>query len=259
MASQKTLTAKIAGKYEKDANSVDLSEFTVIEDDAIRLLAALDPEHNEGFLDLGGLSEITSQQLSLFRMSSLSLSCSGVTHITPDMASVLKDFANCKIGFLGVSEVDDSVLVKLTEYSGPGLFLGLTDVSEHQAKILATCKSQVLALLSLERIDEEAAMALVKYEGELNLRLRPLPIESRRILRQHPSFGGWGEVQTYAEPVCKFCGEKGRIYVFDDVTPFGMLRHSDKTATEGWIWNICSACNDGLSDEEVDNLINSDA
>ncbi len=259
MASQNMLTVEIAQKYKQDAASVDLAEFASIDDDALRLLATLHPEHNDGFLDLGGLFEITSQQLCLLKTMSLSLSCNGITHITNDMASALKDFSNSKIGLLGVSEVEDSVLEQLTEYSGPGLLLGLAEVSEHQAAILSKCNAQSLSLLSLEHLDERAATALVEYAGELVIRLRPLTIETRRILRQHPSFSGWGEVPSYAEPVCKFCGEKGRIFVFSDVTPYGMLRHSDKNAIEGWLWNLCPACNDGLSDEEVDDLINSDA
>ena len=66
-------------------------------------------------------------------------------------------------------------------------------------------------------------------------------------------------METFAEPICKFCGEKGRIAVFSDMTPYTLLRESDRTATDGWVWNICPACNEGMSDEEVTDLIDSEA
>jgi len=55
MTSQKTLTAKLAEQYKQDAESVSLADFTEVEDGTLRVLAAIDEDHGEGLLDLGGL------------------------------------------------------------------------------------------------------------------------------------------------------------------------------------------------------------
>lgn len=259
MPSSKTLTVKLAEQYKRDAESVSLEDFTEAEDGALRILAALDEDHGEGLLDLSGLPSISAEQLKLLQGTPLALRFDGVTSIDMEMGSALAEFTSSEVGFLSVDEVDDSVLEEVCRYGGPGLHLGLRAVSEHQASLLAACEASLLALPSLESLTEDAAAALVRFEGELKVNLRPFPIEVRRILRKHSSFSGWGEVETFAEPVCKFCGDKGRIFVFSDMTPSGVLKSDDRTAAEGWYWNICPSCIEGMTEEEINESVDSDA
>lgn len=259
MTTPQTLTVKLAEQYKQDAESVSLEDYSEAEDGALRVLAAIDKDHGEGLIDLSGFRSISAEQLKLLQGTALALRFDGVTSISTEMACALAEFTVGKVGFLNVCELDDLALEQLCRYSGPGLYLGLRAVSEHQAELLAGCKASLLALPSLESLSEGAAAALVRREGELHVNLRPFPIEVRRVLREHFSFAGWGEVKTYAEPVCKFCGDKGRIFVFSDMTPFALLRGDDRIATEGWCWNICPSCIEGMTEEEIAELIDSDA
>ena len=259
VADKLVLTKEMAERFRQDPASVDLSTFTSLKDDALAILASIPAEHGDGLLDLSGCETLSGSQLALLRTSANALRCDGITEITEDMAAALKDFTNAEIGFLNVSAIEDEPLRQLSLYSGPGLHLGLESITEKQAEIIAACNTALLSLPSLKMLTEEAAASLIGFNGTLSLKLLPFSLEVRRLLRQQHSLAGWGEVETFAEPICKFCGEKGRIAVFSDMTPYTLLRESDRTATDGWVWNICPACNEGMSDEEVTDLIDSEA
>jgi len=84
MSDEKVLTKKIAEQFLADEDSVDLMDFTAIEDDAAESLSK-----HEGYLYLGGLTELSDAAAESLSKHEGNVSLNGLTGLSD--ASHLKN------------------------------------------------------------------------------------------------------------------------------------------------------------------------
>ena len=142
--SEKILTKKIAEQFIKSELPMDLSIFTIIENDAAETLAKY-----EGVLDLGGLEEIT-----------------------PWLAEALAGHKG-DLFLGGLKLLTQAVAAALGKHEGDLYLGGIKTLSPESAKELAKHKGR-LNLENVETLSSLAAEALSKFEGKLPLGLEEL-------------------------------------------------------------------------------------
>jgi hypothetical protein len=169
MSDEKVLTKEIAEQFMADEESVDLSEFTAIDDDAADLLS------DAGFLDLCNvrtLSRIALKLLASGRQRFLSI---GLSTITADTMEILFTFRGETLhlpGLQTIPEDEDFLNVfrywgESSEYSRYCLMLGLTTMSKVVAESLPPCLS--LGLSELTHLSDDVVDVLQHRYGHVYL------------------------------------------------------------------------------------------
>jgi hypothetical protein len=147
MSDEKVLTKEIAEQFVADEDSVEMEEFTAIEDDAAVILATHEGSPSRGsYLYLSGLTELSDAAAESL----------------------------CKYeGFLslsGLESLSDAVAESLSKYEGDLWLSGLTSLSDAAAESLCKYEGD-LDLVSLEKLSDAAAGSLSKHKGNLTLGL----------------------------------------------------------------------------------------
>ncbi len=114
MSDEKVLTKEIAEQFLADEDSVDLSEFTAIEDDAANNLSK-----REGELDLDGLTCLSVIAATHLASSSGKLFLDSVTELDAETASALSCFSGECLTLNGITQLDDDVISALSQCTSP--------------------------------------------------------------------------------------------------------------------------------------------
>lgn len=195
MSEEKVLTKEIAEQFLADEDSVDLSEFTAIEDDAAELLGSYGGDE----LNLDGLEQIGIAAVRrLVKFGGSDLSLGGLRQISTPAAKVLA-----------------TAIVR-------GLTLGLESLSAEVFRHLATWSPRLWSSLALDNISslsKQAAMILEDLQvSELHLNgLTQLPIEGWQALNKNlkscKEFSlcqlKMASVTTLTEPLARIMVERG--------------------------------------------------
>lgn len=170
MSEKKLLTKEIAEQLIDNEDSVDLREFTGIEDAGAESLAGYD-----GSLDLPSLTSISDAAAESLSKHEFGL-CLGVEELSGAAALSLshyeKDmlhlpFLKCLGGEAGHLALAENLLKE--NWDDGVLYLNsLTEVSLPAIQVLGRNKGKELSL-GLTHLSDDMARALVQYEGWLNL------------------------------------------------------------------------------------------
>ena len=184
MSDEKLLTKEIAEQFLADEESVDLSEFTSIADDAAVVLA----KYKDCCLDLSGLtamSDSAAESLSCFGNASVEegdceLHLGGLTNLSDSAA---KSLSKCKshVVLSGVNSMTDTAVEALASKGWVHLD-GFTSLSDETAEILSRCEE--VCLDSLTVLSDAAAKSLSKVKNLSLLRLTTISEKSATMLNQ---------------------------------------------------------------------------
>jgi len=186
MSDEKVLTKEIAEKFLADEYSVQLEEFTAIEDDAAKCLCTSDSR-----LDLGGLSTLSDAAAESLRQHQWELNLSGLKSLSdaaveiitkhqksdlclsfltelPDAVAEHLTKNHGKLYLDGLTTLPDTVADKLSEHRGRLFLNGLTALSDTAADLLSK-HYDGLALSGLTELSDAAAKSLSKCDADLNL------------------------------------------------------------------------------------------
>lgn len=188
-AEAKVLTAEIAERFLKDNDSVDLSHFTSIKDNAAQILA----NHNEE-LELNGLVILSATAAkALAQHKGDFLSFDALASLSDAVAEALAQHR----GFLwlnGLTSLSNAAAEALAQHKGWLSFNGLTSLSDAAAQALAQHSNESeevsLSLNGLTSLSNAAAQALAQHGGPLDLNgLKSLSDFAAQALAQHQA--GW--------------------------------------------------------------------
>jgi hypothetical protein len=128
-SNEKILTQKIAEQFLENVNSVELSEFTAIEDAAAESLSK-----HEGWLSLNGLTSLSDAAAESLSKCEGILSLNGLTSLSDAAAESL---SKCEgILFLsGLTSLSDAAAESLSKHKGH-FWLSLDNIPESAATIL---------------------------------------------------------------------------------------------------------------------------
>lgn len=143
MTEEKILTKEIAEQFIADYESVDLSVFTKIEDDAAESLSRFN-KGNEGYLNLAGLTELSDAAAESLAKHEGDLSLDGLT------------------------ELSDAAVGSLSQYKDH-LNVGLISLSDPSAESLYNYKGEHLVLSGVKTLSDTAASSLAKIKGKVCL------------------------------------------------------------------------------------------
>ena len=139
MSHSKILTQEIAKQFLKDEGSVDLWEYTSLDDDAAQLLAK-----HEGELDLTGLLNVSESNIQIL-----------ARHNGDDLR------------LCGLKSISDSMAIALAGTKGNLWISGITTLSDSAACALAQHKGGMLNIERVEKLTDLAIQALASHEGEI--------------------------------------------------------------------------------------------
>ena len=189
--SSSVLTVEIAEAWLRN-RTLELSEFTSIEDEAAEILVS-EPGWPFPGLDLSGLtaiSDATAGSLSknvgdLYLDGVTSISDTGAKHLSNHMLEALEilgvERGSMTLSLKGLSTLSDDAAHSLGKHKGVGLILGLTELSNAQAERLASYEGE-LELPSLTELSDEAAQRLAKCDY-LTVDHDKLPPSASKILK----------------------------------------------------------------------------
>ena len=159
------LTQKIAEEFIADEDSVDLSEFTTIEDTVAKSLSK-----HEVSLSLGGLKELS------------------------DAAAESLSKHKGDIELNGLTSLSEAAAESLSKHEGRLYLDGLTSLSDAAAESLS--KHENLSLNALTSLSDAAAESLSKHEGWLGLQgLTKLSDAAAESLCKHETSFRWGHIK----------------------------------------------------------------
>ena len=138
MSASKILTKEIAEQFLKDEESVDLSEYTSLEDEAAQLLAK-----HEGELDLSGLLNVSESNINI-------------------LAQHIGDLRLC-----GLKSISDSMAIALAGTKGDLWISGITTLSDSAACAFAQHKGGMLNIERVEKLTDLAIQELAQHEGDV--------------------------------------------------------------------------------------------
>ena len=181
MSEEKVLTKEIAEQFLADADSVGLSEFTAIADDAAESLS----KHEGRSLRLDGLTQLSpaaSQGLSKFHGS---LEFYSLKELSDAAAESLGQHQGRSLRLNCLTELSDAAAKSLSGAQASSLFLsGLPQLSDAAAASLSEFRGRRIDLYGLTELSDAAAESLSKFEGKnLILNLDNLPASAAQILR----------------------------------------------------------------------------
>jgi len=167
MSDQKILTEEIAEQFVADGYSVDLSEFTAIDDDAAERLCTL-----EGRLELNGLTSLSDAAAeSLGRHESV-LCLNGLTSLSSAAAGGLsgheKNLELKSLELNGLTSLSETAAESFGRHKVDLSLNGLTSLSDAAAESLSRHMGE-LNLNSLTSLSDAAAQSLSKHQGSLTL------------------------------------------------------------------------------------------
>jgi hypothetical protein len=126
----KILTKEIAQKLLEKADSVDLSKYSELEEDAAQILVGF-----PSYLDLKGLKTLTDKVARALLPHESGLYLNGLQKITDSLASILSKYRGCDLRLEGIKKISDFAARTLAKFKG-SLSLGLTELSDKQAGLL---------------------------------------------------------------------------------------------------------------------------
>jgi len=169
MAKNKSLALKDAKKYIQDDESVDLSEFTSIDDDAAAALSNYD-----GFeLALNGITALSVKAASSLAKAETRLELNGITTLPVEIAKAL---ANHTSGLYldGLTSLSDEAAYELAKVEGGLSLSGLKSISDKTAEAFSGKnpkgkQEDFLCLNGLTDLSEKQEAFLSKYKGQLSI------------------------------------------------------------------------------------------
>jgi TPR repeat protein len=162
----KVLTKEIAEQFLADEDSVDLSEFTAIEDEAAEVLATLEA----CALNLSGLTSLGEAAAAFLSKcdEDTTLNLDGLSELSDQAIEYLADFQGYALLLSGVLSISDDGIEKLSSVSAELSLSGLAELSDKAASVLANHDGQ-LHLNGLQTLSNEAAMSLASHEADISL------------------------------------------------------------------------------------------
>lgn len=141
MNTERRLTRQIASQFLADDRSVDLSEFSSIDDDAAGILSAY---KNEEFLLLSGLMQLPESVAEILGSDYPgSLELSGLKNLSDAAARGLARSRGEGICLEGLTTLSDVTAQYLSNYSGLIWLGGLTHLSANAIESLSHIKGQL--------------------------------------------------------------------------------------------------------------------
>ena len=159
---ESVLTTEIAEQFLEDDDSVDLREFTTIEDSAAKILS----EH-ECFLDLDGLASLSDAAAEHFSRQKGGLSLDGLSSLS-NVASKRLSRQKGWLRLSGLTSLSAATAKILSRHEGNLFFEGLTSLSDEAAESLSNHNS-FLELSGLTSLSDAAAKSLSRHHGGLCL------------------------------------------------------------------------------------------
>lgn len=190
MSGEKVLTKEIAEQFLEDQKSVDLTEFTAIEDDAAGLLGTY--PNTDGWIDLNRVSNLSLTALQgLAKYSGmLTLNASGISgdliseltktasahtlmlcfinDLTPDMAEGFGSYTGDLL-LTGVGAISDQAAEGLAGQEGLRYLYGVSCLSPKHCNILSGHKGYCLGFPHLVSLSANCAQYLSRFKGTLDL------------------------------------------------------------------------------------------
>lgn len=156
MSASKILTKEIAEQFLKDEDSVDLWEYTSLEDEAAQLLAK-----HEGDLDLSGLLNVSESNVK-----------------------ILAQHIGC-LRLCGLKSISDSMAIALAGTKGDLWISGITTLSDSAACAFAQHKGGMLNIERVEKLTDLAIQELAQHEGDVWLYgVKELSLTATQFLSQ---------------------------------------------------------------------------
>ena len=159
----KVLTKAIAEQFLEDPESVDLSEFTAIEDEAAEILCRTE----ETELILSGLTRLSDAAAESLAKHQGYLSLNGLTSLSDAAAESLGKHQG-DLWLKGLTSLSDAAAESLGQHQGTLLLSGLTSLSDAAAESLGKHQG-FLVLDGLTSLSDAAAESLGKQQGDLSL------------------------------------------------------------------------------------------
>lgn len=164
MATEQTITKAIAEQYFKARLSVDLTQFTLLDDEAAEIIS----KKESCGLDLSGLIEISNKTAVSLSRHKDSLFLNGLVNISESVADALSKLRGPQLYLNGLPHLSDSIADALSKYR-KGLSLeGITDITAYQAAKLGRVREKSVGFLylgGLTQISDEVASGLSKHKG----------------------------------------------------------------------------------------------
>lgn len=158
----KVITNAVAEKWLKDSESVDLSTFQQLDDDAARVLAK-----HKNSLNLNGLTQLSdtaAKALGAFKGYWLELN--GLSDVTESCArNLAKSKAHLQLN--GLKDLSDSVAQALASHPGSLVLGGLEKCSDKGVKYLASLQDDLE--IGLPTLTDVAVKALSSFSKKLTL------------------------------------------------------------------------------------------
>jgi predicted DNA-binding WGR domain protein len=179
MSQQNVITQAIAEKFLKDEDSVDLTGFTSIEDDAAQALA-----QHKGELWLNGLTSLSDGAAQALAQRKGDIELCGLTSLSDGAAQALAQHKG-DLYLSGLKTLSGGAAQALAQHKGVLSLDGLTSLSDAAAQALAQHEGN-LSLDGLTSLSDEAAQALAQHKGRLELSgLTSLSDGAAQALAQH--------------------------------------------------------------------------
>ena len=227
MDKNKILTKEIAEKFLKDNSSVNLENFTSIEDDAAAVL-----NKHKGWLDLKGLTSLSDAAAKALGKHKGHLCLDRLTGLSEAAAqSLAKHEGNLYLW--GLKSLSDATAKSLAKHQGELFLGGLMSLSDKAAAMLAKhCgRLDLRGLASLSDAPGHVALAkkLAKHKGQIHLRgLTSLDDKAAAMLAKHKDkcgFLGLEGLTTLSDEAAEALAQhEGTIYLS------GVESLSDKAA-----------------------------
>jgi len=162
----KRLTLEVAQRFVDEPDSVDLTEYELLDDDAAEALSKL----QGGCLYLFGPEELRDAAAESLSKHVVGLGLSGLKELSDAAAESLSRFEGMDLFLEGLTELSEEVAESLSDFKGHALFLeGLTELSEEVAESLSNFKGCTLFLHGLTELSDVAVESLSSFKGTLGL------------------------------------------------------------------------------------------
>ena len=242
-----TLTKEIAEQFLKNEKSVDLSEFTSVEDAAAKSLVITDAaaqalaQYHRRNLCLDGLASLSDGAALALSQHKGNLELNGLTILSDGAAQALGQHEG-SLGLRGLTSLSDAAILAFARHGGGSLDLtGLKNLSDVAIQVLAQHKDDVW----LFGFETTAAKASVQPLGALS---KPNPVLEESEYNQHLGALSkpnpvWEESEH--DQQCEFCG--GCIMSGDEIV---VIKLNLRTEALEIPWHtVCYE--EGLPDQEL--------
>ena len=164
MVETKLLTKELAEQFLSNPSSVDLREFTAVEEQASETLAK-----HKGWLDLNGLTKLSDQAAEALGKREGDLSLMSLTSLSDHAAQAL-EWYHGSLSLDGLKSLSDAAADGLAHQLESLSLNGLTSLSDQAAEAFGNnCVPYELFLDGLTSLSDEGAEVLAKHGGALHL------------------------------------------------------------------------------------------